>query len=316
MVYWDADARKDLLVGQADGTIKLFLNTGSDTNPAFDGGTLLTVGSPGLKTNIDVGSRATSTVVDFNSDGRKDLVVGAYDGSIHVFINEGTDASPDFVVETLAQSGGLSLSVPGGRSSPSVVGADGDGKKDLLTGNTSGELLLYLNTGTDQAPSFSGYAHVEADGIPIDLAGTPRSRPCACDWTGDGGLDVLIGAADGKVHLYEGAGVPGDFDGDGDVDEDDLAEFELCYTGPDGGPLEPGCEPGDFDGDGDIDCDDWDQFLKAWDDPGEPPPPSAVPCANEIPASSSWSLAATLLLMLAAGTVIMRRPLGRRTPSG
>lgn len=47
VVYWDADTRKDLLVGQADGTVKIFLNVGTDTAPNFDGGTFLQVGQPG-----------------------------------------------------------------------------------------------------------------------------------------------------------------------------------------------------------------------------------------------------------------------------
>jgi hypothetical protein len=58
------------------------------------------------------------------------------------------------------------------------------------------------------SPIFSGYTLIEADGIAIDLAGTPRSRPFVCDWTGDGNLDVLIGAYGGQVHLYEGVPEP------------------------------------------------------------------------------------------------------------
>ena len=37
---------------------------------------------------------------------------------------------------------------------------------------------------------------VDSDGIAlltIDLPGTPRSRPCVCDWTNSGQIDVLIG---------------------------------------------------------------------------------------------------------------------------
>jgi hypothetical protein len=85
---------------------------------------------------------------------------------------------------------------------------DGDGNKDLLTGNTNGELLFYKNVGTDATPTFSGYSRITSQGIPIDLAGTPRSRPFVCDWTGDGHLDLLVGAGDGKVHLYQGVPEP------------------------------------------------------------------------------------------------------------
>ena len=58
-VYWDGDARKDLLVGLADGRVKIYLNTATDDAPAFDGGTLLQVGAAGSKVDINVGARAT-----------------------------------------------------------------------------------------------------------------------------------------------------------------------------------------------------------------------------------------------------------------
>jgi len=264
VVYWDADARKDLLVGlSSPGNVKLFLNTGTEAAPTFDSGTLLQVGEPGSKTNIDVGYRATSTVVDWNSDGNKDVVAGAYDGKIHVFVNEGTDTAPDFRSETFAQNSGSDLRVPSDRSSPAVLDLDGDGKKDLLAGNTNGEVLLYNNTGTDQAPSFSGYVYVEADGVKINL-GSTRSRPFVCDWTGDGWPDLLIGATSGKVYLYQGVPgpIPADFDDDHDVDGEDLAFFEDCATGPAVGPLPPGCEDADFDEDQDVDQEDFGVFQR------------------------------------------------------
>jgi hypothetical protein len=207
-VYWDADSRKDLLIGQSDGTVKIYLNNGTDANPTFDGGTTLQVGPSGSKVNIDIGSRATPVAIDWDNDGLKDLAVGALDGKIHLFINEGVDTSPDFLVRTFAQENGSDLAVFSARSSPYILDLDGDGKKDLLTGNTNGQLLFYSNTGTDAAPLFPGYLLVESDGVAIDLAGYARSRPFVCDWTGDGYMDVLIGAGDGNVHLYQGVPEP------------------------------------------------------------------------------------------------------------
>jgi hypothetical protein len=203
VVYWDADERKDLLIGQSDGMVKIFLNIFIDEIPIFDGGTFLQVGQAGLKNNIDVGARATPTVVDWNNDGKKDLVIGALDGMIHLFINKGTDAEPDFTVESFAQENGADLVVPGGRSSPEILDLDEDGRKDILTGNTEGQLFLYHNVGTDKDPQFSGFSLVESDGMPIDLPDSARSRPFVCDWTSDGYYDVLVGAGDGKVHLYQ-----------------------------------------------------------------------------------------------------------------
>ncbi len=304
VVYWDADERKDLLIGQALGAVKIFLNTGTEDDPSFDGGTPLQVGMPGSKTDINVGSRATATVVDWNNDSRKDLVVGAYDGKIHVFLNEGTDTAPDFRTEVFAQAGAVDLVVPSGRSSPVILDLDGDGKKDLLAGNTAGQLLFYSNTGTDGAPSFSSYSFVEADGTPIDLPGSPRSRPSVCDWTGDARLDVLIGAVDGKVHLYQGVPLPADSDGDGVLDDCDN-----CVT-----EANPGQEDTDGDGLGDV-CD--------LDDDGDGVPDTSDKCPDTpigaevdsygcspdqpgVPTVSQCGVGAMVLLLLTAGGLVLR----------
>jgi len=207
--HWDGDGKKDLLVGQGDGKIKVFLNTGTDDAPTFDGGAFLQVGPAGQKVDINVGGRATANAVDWNNDGRKDLLVGALDGKLRVYINEGTDTAPDFLTTLILQAGSSDLLVPSQRSSPALVDWDQDGRKDLLTGNTNGQLLFYPNVGTDEWPAFSTYTAVTSDGVPIDLPGTNRSRPAVCDWTGDGLPDVLIGYGDGLVRLYEAVPEPG-----------------------------------------------------------------------------------------------------------
>jgi hypothetical protein len=249
VVHWDGDGRKDLLVGLADGRIKIYLNTSADDDPIFDGGTSLEVGPPGLKVEIDVGYRATPTVVDWNNDGKGDLVVGALTGKVHVFLNEGTTGSPEFISEAFVQEDGADLVVPCDRSSPHVADLDGDGRKDLLTGNTCGEVLLYGNVGTDAAPGFSGYTYVASEDLPIDLPGTPRSRPFVCDWTRDGQWDVLVGAGDGKVHLYQEDDPPSELflfvsKEDNDVRFDwatsEMRLYDVLYaTSPNQDPFDP-----------------------------------------------------------------------------
>ena len=138
-----------------------------------------------------------------------DLVVGALDGRVNLFINDQSNSMvPSLLSGTYAQEGGSTLYVPSVRSAPHVADLDGDGKKDLLAGNTSGELLFYSNVGTDAAPSFLGYSYVESDGIKIDLPYSPRSRQFVCDWNNDGQLDVLVGSGDGQVRLYQGVPEP------------------------------------------------------------------------------------------------------------
>ena len=206
VVYWDGDKRKDLLVGHANGTIHLLLNEGTEGDPAFGAGMLLFAGESGSEADIDVGYRATPIYVDWDRDGRRDLVVGALDGAIHIYLNHGTDTEPIFVDETRAQADGADLVVPSGRSSPHVIDIDHDGRRDLITGNTEGQLLFYPNIGSDSAPLFSAPELVASEGVPIDLAGQPRSRPFVCHWPGDDTPDVLLGSAEGTVRLYRGVG--------------------------------------------------------------------------------------------------------------
>ena len=215
---WDGDGKKDLLVGQANGHIALFANTHTDADPQFGLPAYLQVGEPGAKSDINVSARATLEVVDWNNDGRYDLVVGALDGKVRVFLNQATTGPADFRGQLVVQDGSNDLVVPSGRASVSVADLNGDGRKDLLAGNTDGQLLFYANVGTDAVPAFNGYQLLSADGAAIRLTGTPRSRECVVDYNGDGILDVLVGAADGLVRLYAGqssvnGGTPGSSQG-------------------------------------------------------------------------------------------------------
>ena len=180
IAHFDADDKKDLLVGRTDGTVQLFRNVGTDSNPTFDGGALLEVGPAGFKFPIDVGNRATIALTDWDNNGARDLVLGALDGNIHLYLNQGTTTEPDFLGETIVQNLAGDLQVPSGRSSPVLMDLDGDGRKDLLVGNTNGAILLYTNQGSDSTPSFSTYDYVAADGVENalqDLSALLGSRP-------------------------------------------------------------------------------------------------------------------------------------------
>jgi WD40 repeat protein len=235
LVDWNQDGRKDLLVGQSDGTVRIFMNiSGPNDLPTFDGGAKVTVGSS-VVFDLDVGNRATPSLVDWNDDGLLDLVVGGLDGAIHIYLNCGCNGGvpPAFFTSTslglLAQENGHDLLVPGSRSSPIIMDFDGDGKKDILTGNTDGLLLFYKNVGLDVLPTFAGYSLVTSMGVPIQLTGSLRTRPSICHWTGDGRFgpkdgywDLLVGYGDGKIRLYRGNPKACDFNSNGTLDADDF----------------------------------------------------------------------------------------------
>lgn len=204
VVYADGDGRKDLLIGEAEGRIILFTNINTDEQPEFGVGSPLQTGESGQKTEIDIGQRPTPIVIDWNGDGIRDILAGAKDGKLYLFINEGTDTAWDFLSSTAVQENGFDMIVPSLRASPQMADLDGDGDRDLVTGNTEGQILFYGNIGSDSAPLFSGYVPVESDGAAIDLEGLPRSRPFICDWNEDGAEDILVGAGDGRIHLFLG----------------------------------------------------------------------------------------------------------------
>ena len=201
---WDGDGNKDLVVGLADGTVQLFLNENTNDDPWFGAPARLQVGEEEAKQEIDVGDRATLEIVDWNNDGRYDLVMGALDGTVRLYLNDADSGPANFAEEVFLTIGDEELVVPSGRSSVAVADLNGDGRKDLLIGNTEGQALFYENVGSDVDPVFADVEIVEADGAPIYLPDVPRLRPFVGDFNGDGVLDLLVGAEDGLVRLYDG----------------------------------------------------------------------------------------------------------------
>jgi WD40 repeat protein len=267
LVYWDDDKQKDLLVGYGDGTIRVFLNVGTANEPSFTGDSYVKVGTEDINT-MDVGSRATPSLLDWNNDGMMDIVSGALDGGIHVYYNCGCGGPipPHFYTSPtdgiFVQANGRDLLVSSARSSPAIVDADGDGKKDILTGNTDGQILFYNNVGTDSLPIFAGYTMVQSNGQPIDLPGNVRSRPAICHWTGekDGYWDLLVGYGDGKIRLYRGIPKTGDFNGNGALDGDDFTVLAAALNQP--VPAEG--SPADLNKDGVVDILDLSLFADLW----------------------------------------------------
>ncbi|MBI3097512.1 MAG: hypothetical protein HYY93_04595 [Planctomycetes bacterium] len=66
------------------------------------------------KEPIDVSiGHATPYVIDWNRDGKKDLLVGQFDeGKLRIYLNQGRDGAPEFKGFSYMQAGGKDASVP------------------------------------------------------------------------------------------------------------------------------------------------------------------------------------------------------------
>jgi hypothetical protein len=161
-------------------------------------------------------------VVDWDEDGRDDLLVGFRQADQHAGIavylrqDDGSLAPPVSVFS----SG--SASTPTGFAlyfRPTMGDWDGDGAKDLLYGQLYGlkGVVLCSNQNTDDAPIFhAGDCSVleTAAGTPVGTTGavghSAYLSPEVLDWDDDGDLDLLLGsgvdANEKGVRLYRNIG--------------------------------------------------------------------------------------------------------------
>ncbi|TNF52298.1 VCBS repeat-containing protein [bacterium] len=204
---WDNDGLHDLLIGDAEGRVTVFLNE-KQNNFLLLKSVLPVHARDGV---LDVGDRATPVAEDWNSDGKKDLIVGSMDGKIYIFLNTGSDAEPRFDHPHHFLSAGSEL-ISSSRTAPRIYDWNHDGLKDLLVGEIAGYVYYLKNVGTGDKPLFTKAEKLFLRNGEIlqypDQSGSPRSRVFVTDWNNDGLDDLLLGGRDGKVMLFLAAEEP------------------------------------------------------------------------------------------------------------
>jgi len=90
IVDWDEDGDIDLVLGNYDGQVRLYLNEGGAI-PLFN--SYVNIKSSGVDIDRD---RNCPRVYDLNQDGKKDLLCGSTDSNIYYYENVGTNAVPEF----------------------------------------------------------------------------------------------------------------------------------------------------------------------------------------------------------------------------
>lgn len=151
--------------------------------------------------DILVNQNSYPVIVDWNEDGKKDLVIGEFTGTTRLYLNVGTNSAPIFDTYTLLTAGGNPINWY--KANPVVYDLDVDGKKDLVVGSANGYVVLYKNVGTNEAPLFTSHDTLKTrSGSPILVTGG-ASRPTFVDWKGDGDLDLIVGGYEGNVQYFE-----------------------------------------------------------------------------------------------------------------
>lgn len=160
LVDWNEDGDKDLLLGNGDGTISLYLNSTNNSLTLSYAGLIQDGAIP-----LDVGFGAQIFIADWNNDNKKDIVTGDTTGKVRLYLNSGTNASPAFSGYSFIQYNGVDIVVDGAYSSPWIVDWDNDGDKDIAVGNGLGQVEVYINTGTDASPVFTQKIYTNDPGI-------------------------------------------------------------------------------------------------------------------------------------------------------
>jgi hypothetical protein len=143
-------------------------------------------------------------LVDFDGDGRQDILSGSWPGEIYIFRRQedGTFA----VGKVLTDAKGKEINV-GSAAAAFAADWDGDGDLDLLVGTISGPVYLIPNAGSRRSPAFGEPVKLEDAGRGLQIS---DSAPVAADWDGDGRLDLLVATGEGSVYFYRNVGTARD----------------------------------------------------------------------------------------------------------
>jgi hypothetical protein len=190
----DADGDLELLVGEQFGHLVLYRNEGDSTSPDWQFETAEYAG-------VDTGGWVYPALADVTNDGVLDLFVGAGNGTVSIYYNDGTSAAPVWPDEP-----DVSLSA-GDTAAPALDDLDGDGLLDLLVGyfveaEGVGKLYHFRNIGTLTTPTWTGQTDSYAA-----ITETTGLQPAFVNLDGDTDRDMLVGLC-GQMVWYERDGTP------------------------------------------------------------------------------------------------------------
>lgn len=207
----DNDTKQDLIVtpnslsSENYKSVWLYRNT-SQTN---------TVNFQFVKNNflqdemIDVGQNSIPMVLDFDADGKKDLLIGNYgyyqgnttSARLTLYRNIGSGTQPSFSLVSRDYASLAQYSLSGMMAT--VGDIDNDNDLDICIGVTSGQIHWLENTGGQGNPcNFSVLKTNPFNFTTVSSGAIPQ----LFDLDADGKLDLLIGMQNGNIAFYKNTG--------------------------------------------------------------------------------------------------------------
>jgi FG-GAP-like repeat len=194
----DADGDQDLLLGDTQGRLHFFRNTGSSAAADFVQEQTSIVDADGAI--IDVGAFSAPQLFDVDEDGLIDLLVGEANGNVNYYRNSGDPQLPQWTLVD-DELGQVDVSDPFNESSGHAVPCmfSGTTGPELLVGNERGWLAYYRPENGNLSTPF-----VLVDSIYADIDEGDRSAPTLHDWNADGEQDLVVGNYRGGLAFFLG----------------------------------------------------------------------------------------------------------------
>lgn len=224
--------------------------------------------------NVDVGRESKPAVVDIDNDGDKDIFIGAHDGRIIFYRNEGSYERPNFLLVAGKENPLDGVDV-GESAAPTFVDIDSDGDFDAFIGEWGGIIKFYQNEGTSKQARFVEYDERDFANPFRSIDVGRYSVPSFVDIDGDNDLDAFIGNWGKKLEFYRNTGTryKATFDR---VEGEAHPFFEMDL----GDGLAPVFADIDKDGDQDVQFGMWNGRVKFYRNVGDARLPEFAPAAG------------------------------------